>query len=34
LLTLEDTVEFFSLIGGVRLTDREKKEIVAFMREL
>lgn len=34
LLTLEDTVEFFSLIGGVKLTDREKKEIVEFMREL
>ena len=34
LLTLEDTVEFFNLIGCLKLTDREKKDIVAFMRAL
>ncbi len=34
LLTLADTVEFFCLISRVKLTGREKKEIVAFMREL
>lgn len=34
LLTLEDTVEFFNLILGVRLTDQEKRDLVAFMRVL
>jgi cytochrome c peroxidase len=32
LLTLEDTVEFFNLVTGVKLTDQEKKDLVAFMR--
>jgi len=34
LLTLEDTVEFFSLILEIKLTDQEKKDLVAFMRAL
>jgi cytochrome c peroxidase len=34
LLTLEDTVEFFNLILETRLSDREKKQLVAFMRQL
>lgn len=34
LLTLEDTVEFFNLILGTKLTDQEKKDLVAFMRQL
>jgi cytochrome c peroxidase len=34
LLTLEDTVEFFNLILQTRLSDQEKKDIVAFMRAL
>ena len=32
LLTLEDTVEFFDLILGTKLTDQEKKDLTAFMR--
>jgi len=32
LLTLEDTVEFFSLITGVKLTKQEKEDLVAFLR--
>lgn len=32
LLTLEDTVEFFSLVTQVKLTDDEKQAVVAFMR--
>jgi len=32
LLTLEDTVEFFNLLLGTKLTDQEKKDLVAFMR--
>ncbi len=32
LLTLEDTVEFFNLVGETRLTDQEKQDLVAFMR--
>jgi cytochrome c peroxidase len=32
LLTLNDTVEFFNLILGVRLTSEEKADLVAFMR--
>ena len=34
LLTLEDTVEFFNLIQELKLTDKEKKDLVAFMRAL
>jgi len=34
LLTLEDTVEFFNLILELKLTDQEKKDLVAFMRTL
>jgi cytochrome c peroxidase len=32
LLTLEDTVEFFNLILETRLTEAEKKDLVAFMK--
>ena len=34
LLTLDDTVEFFNLVTGVKLTADEKKDLVAFMRQL
>lgn len=34
LLTLDDTVEFFNLILQTKLTDQEKKDLVAFMRAL
>jgi cytochrome c peroxidase len=34
LLTLEDTVEFFNLILETQLTAEEKKQLVAFMRQL
>lgn len=34
LLTLEDTVEFFNLIQGLKLTAEEKKSLVEFMRAL
>lgn len=34
LLTLEDTVEFFNLVLGTRLTAAEKADLVAFMRQL
>jgi cytochrome c peroxidase len=34
LLTLDDTVEFFNLIQELKLTDQEKKDLVAFMRAL
>jgi cytochrome c peroxidase len=34
LLTLEDTVEFFNLILGTKLTEEEKADVVAFMRVL
>jgi cytochrome c peroxidase len=34
LLTLEDTVEFFNLVLGVKLTTEEKADLVAFMRVL
>jgi cytochrome c peroxidase len=34
LLTLEDTVEFFNLILELRLSPREKADLVAFMRQL
>ncbi len=32
LLTLEDTVEFFNLVLGVKLTKEEKADLVAFLR--
>jgi cytochrome c peroxidase len=34
LLTLEDTVEFFNLILGTKLTPQEKQDLVAFLRAL
>jgi cytochrome c peroxidase len=34
LLTLEDTVEFFNLVQGLKLTEQEKKDLVGFMRAL
>jgi cytochrome c peroxidase len=34
LLTLEDTVEFFNLVLGLKLNDQEKQDLVAFMRAL
>jgi cytochrome c peroxidase len=34
LLTLDDTVEFFNLVLGVRLTQEEKRDLVAFLRAL
>ncbi len=34
LLTLEDTVEFFNLVQGLKLTEQEKKDLVSFMRAL
>jgi cytochrome c peroxidase len=34
LLTLEDTVEFFNLVLGTKLTPDEKTDLVAFMRAL
>jgi cytochrome c peroxidase len=34
LLTLEDTVEFFNLVLGLKLTAQEKADLVAFMRQL
>jgi cytochrome c peroxidase len=34
LLTLDDTVEFFNLVTGVKLTAEEKKDLVAFLRAL
>jgi len=34
LLTLEDTVEFFNLALQLKLTEQEKKDLVAFMRVL
>jgi cytochrome c peroxidase len=33
-LTLEDTVEFFNLVLGTNLNAQEKKDLVAFMRQL
>jgi cytochrome c peroxidase len=33
-LTLEDTVEFFNLVLELKLTPEEKKDLVAFMRQL
>lgn len=34
LLTLEDTVEFFVLIAGVKLTKEEKEDLTVFLRAL
>jgi len=34
LLTLEDTVEYFNLVLGLKLNVQEKKDVVAFMRAL
>ncbi len=34
LLTLEDSVEFFNLVLGLKLADQEKKDLVAFLRVL
>ncbi len=34
LLTLDDTVEFFNLALGVKLTEPEKKDLVTFLRAL
>lgn len=34
LLTLDDTVEFFNLVLGVKLTAQEKADLVAFLRVL
>lgn len=34
LMTLEDTVEFFNLVLTLKLNDQEKKDLVAFMRQL
>jgi cytochrome c peroxidase len=32
--TLEDTVEFFNIVLQLKLTGPEKKDLVAFMRQL
>ena len=32
LLTIEDTVEFFNIILGTKLTAQEKEDLVAFLR--
>lgn len=34
LLTLDDTVEFFNLVLETKLTEQEKKDLVAFLRTL
>jgi hypothetical protein len=34
LLTLEDTVEFFNLVLGTKLTAPEKQDLVLFLRAL
>ncbi len=34
LLTLDDTMEFFNLVLELKLTEQEKKDLVAFMRQL
>jgi cytochrome c peroxidase len=34
LLTLEDTVEFFNIVTEAQLTDKEKADMVAFLRAL
>ena len=33
-LTLEDTVEFFNLVQGLKLTKEEKADLAAFLRQL
>jgi len=33
-LTLEDTVEFFNVVLGLKLTKDEKPDLVAFLRQL
>ena len=32
LLTLDDTVEFFNLVLGAKLTKQEKSDLVAYLR--
>ena len=32
--TLEDTVEFFNIIGGLKLEQEEKRALTAFLRAL
>ena len=34
LLTLEDTVEFFNLVTEIKLTPQEKRDLVAYLRQL
>jgi cytochrome c peroxidase len=34
LLTLEDTVEYFNLVLGLKLSAQEKGALVAYMRQL
>ncbi len=34
LLTLDDTIEFFNLVLGIKLTEAEKKDLVAYLRVL
>ncbi len=34
LLTLDDTLEFFNLVPGEKLTAQEKRDLVAFLRTL
>jgi cytochrome c peroxidase len=34
LITLDDTVEFFNIVLGLKLMPQEKKDVVAFMRAL
>jgi hypothetical protein len=34
LITLEDTVEFFNLVLGLKLNAQEKLDLVAFLRTL
>jgi len=34
LITIEDTVEFFNLVTGTKLSDDEKTDLVAFLRQL
>ena len=34
LLTLDDTVEYFNLVTGVKLSDQEKADLVTFMLAL
>ena len=34
LLTLDDSVEFFNLVLGTKLTSEEKRDLVEFLRTL